>query len=139
MISVGKAVVSPAVSTGAVRRRSGTERVIGPSPWIWRSAGTGLRSHGNASPAPPSSISDSGVLSESAKSSDSRSSRLTIPPCLTPSDARRSAHQASVASPPTRNVVSEMLLLPRCSCAARGMSNTVMSDPGDPAPSPKNR
>ena len=56
-----------------------------------------------------------------------------------PSSLRRATQYASAASPFTRNVVSEMLLLPRYSGAACGMSNTVMSEPGLPFPSEKKR
>jgi hypothetical protein len=42
---------STSVSRRAVRARSGTFSTIGPRPQIWCSAGTGLFSHGCASPA----------------------------------------------------------------------------------------
>src|SRR6185295_10174012 len=47
------------VSTNAVRDSSCTVSTIGPRPRIWCSTGTGLRSHGEAVPTPPSSTSTS--------------------------------------------------------------------------------
>jgi hypothetical protein len=45
--------------TKAVRDKSCTVSTIGPRPRIWCSTGTGLFSHGEAGPAPPSSTSTS--------------------------------------------------------------------------------
>ena len=62
------------VSTNAVRARSCTVSTIGPRPRIWCSAGTGLFSHGDADPAPPSSTSTRRWPSPSSNGSVSRPS-----------------------------------------------------------------
>ena len=68
------------VSTNAVRDRSCTVSTIGPRPRIWCSAGTGLRSQGEAAPAPPSSTSTSRWPSPSSNGSVSRPSTSTTSP-----------------------------------------------------------
>ena len=65
---------------------------IGPRPRIWCSAGTGLRSHGEAAPVPPSSTSTSRWPSPSSNGSVSRPSTSTI--------SRARAAGASQAIPP---------------------------------------
>jgi hypothetical protein len=79
------------------------------------------------------------VPTASSKSSTWRPSRVDTPSCATPSFVRRSDHQPKARSPAMRKDVREMLLFPRCSRAASGMSKIVMSEPGVPAPSPKKR